>query len=208
MVLLRCGLTYPLPEKKIRKLLEAPSMVLVVEEGDPAVEDQVRSLAAGLPRVPVIRGKRGDNVLPPWGELNPDLVEGALRRVLAMPPASPTCSAEAADAAQARVAARSSALCAGCSHLGSYWALKQVLRSIPGNHIVNGDIGCYEQGGYGVSSRKVTPSQIDSCSPFPLILVGQSELRRTLRLTKYEAIAQRIPLQYHLGGLSPEETAA
>jgi len=50
--------------------------------------------------------------------------------------------------------------------------------------------------------------QMDSCSFFPLILVGQSELRRTLRLKKYEAVAQRIPMQYHLSGLTPEETKA
>lgn len=55
--------------------------------------------------------------------------------------------------------------------------------------------------------RFVVNHQIDSCSLFPLILVGQPELRRTLRLKKYEAIAQRIPLQYHLGGLCSEETA-
>ncbi|MDS1030954.1 AAA family ATPase [Bacillota bacterium LX-D] len=55
--------------------------------------------------------------------------------------------------------------------------------------------------------RFVVSYQMDSCSLFPLILVGQPELRRTLRLKKYEAIAQRITLQYHLGGLSPEETA-
>lgn len=34
-----------------------------------------------------------------------------------------------------------------------------------------------------------------SCSLFPLILMGQLELQRTLRLKKSEAIAQRIPLQ-------------
>jgi len=49
---------------------------------------------------------------------------------------------------------------------------------------------------------------MDSCSLFPFILVGQPEFRRTLRLKKYEAIAQRIPMQYHLSGLNPEETAA
>lgn len=46
--------------------------------------------------------------------------------------------------------------------------------------------------------------QMDSCSLFPLILVGQSELRRTLRPKKYEAVAQRIPMQYHLSGLTPK----
>jgi type II secretory pathway predicted ATPase ExeA len=56
--------------------------------------------------------------------------------------------------------------------------------------------------------RFAVSHQMDSCSLFPLILVGQSELRRTLRLKKYEAVAQRIPLQYHLSGLTPEETKA
>ncbi|MCF6092537.1 AAA family ATPase [Microaerobacter geothermalis] len=54
--------------------------------------------------------------------------------------------------------------------------------------------------------RFVMNHQIDSCSLFPLILVGQPELRKTLRLKKYEATAQRIGLQYHLSGLSKEET--
>lgn len=43
--------------------------------------------------------------------------------------------------------------------------------------------------------RFVVNHQMDSCSLFPLILVGQPEFRRTLRLKKYEAIAQRIPMQ-------------
>lgn len=50
--------------------------------------------------------------------------------------------------------------------------------------------------------------QMDSCSLSPVILVGQSELRRTLRLKKHEAIAQRISLQYHLSGLTSDETKA
>ena len=48
--------------------------------------------------------------------------------------------------------------------------------------------------------------KMDSVSLFPVILVGQPELRRNLRLRKYESVAQRVQLQYHLGGLTPEET--
>ena len=54
--------------------------------------------------------------------------------------------------------------------------------------------------------RFLVSHQMDSCSLFPVILVGQSELRRTLRLKKHEAIAQRISLQYHLSGLALDET--
>jgi type II secretory pathway predicted ATPase ExeA len=59
-----------------------------------------------------------------------------------------------------------------------------------------------------VELRFLVNHQMDSCSLFPVILVGQSELRRTLRLKKHEAIAQRISLQYHLSGLTPDETKA
>jgi type II secretory pathway predicted ATPase ExeA len=56
--------------------------------------------------------------------------------------------------------------------------------------------------------RFAVSQHMDSCSLFPLILVGQPELRKILRLKKYEATAQRIGLQYHLTSLSKEETLA
>lgn len=59
-----------------------------------------------------------------------------------------------------------------------------------------------------VELKFLVNSQMDSCSLSPVILVGQSELRRTLRLKKHEAIAQRISLQYHLSGLTSDETKA
>lgn len=49
---------------------------------------------------------------------------------------------------------------------------------------------------------------MDSASLFPLVLVGQPELRKLLRLKKYEATLQRVGMQYHLGGMSKEETSA
>lgn len=56
--------------------------------------------------------------------------------------------------------------------------------------------------------RFVMSHQMDARSLFPVILAGQPELRRTLRLKKYEAIAQRISMQYHLQGMSREETGS
>lgn len=50
--------------------------------------------------------------------------------------------------------------------------------------------------------------QMDAKSLFPVLLSGQPELRKKLRLKKYEAISQRIGIQYHLSGMSREETAA
>jgi indolepyruvate ferredoxin oxidoreductase alpha subunit len=50
---------------------------------------------------------------------------------------------------------RSSTLCAGCSHLGSYAALRQALRKFKGVHILDCDIGCYEQAGYGIFAHEI-----------------------------------------------------
>ncbi|WP_261381618.1 ExeA family protein [Paenibacillus cremeus] len=56
--------------------------------------------------------------------------------------------------------------------------------------------------------RFVMSYHMDSCSLFPVILAGQPELRKLLRLKKYEAIAQRIGMQYHLAGMTRDETSA
>ena len=49
---------------------------------------------------------------------------------------------------------------------------------------------------------------MDSYSALSLILVGQSELRETLKLQVNKAISQRVDIRFHLPGLSREETAA
>ncbi len=48
---------------------------------------------------------------------------------------------------------------------------------------------------------------MDSRAPLALILAGQTELRRTLKLECFTAIAQRISFRAHLPALTPEESA-
>jgi type II secretory pathway predicted ATPase ExeA len=48
---------------------------------------------------------------------------------------------------------------------------------------------------------------MDSNSPLSLILVGQSELRDTLKKQSFEAIAQRIDLRFHIPPLDRAQTA-
>jgi type II secretory pathway predicted ATPase ExeA len=55
--------------------------------------------------------------------------------------------------------------------------------------------------------RFVMSHQMDARSLFPVVLAGQPELRKKLRLKKYEAISQRVGIQYHLNGMSREETS-
>ena len=50
--------------------------------------------------------------------------------------------------------------------------------------------------------------RMDSYSALSLILVGQTELRETLKLQVNKAIWQRVDMRFHLPALSKEETAA
>jgi general secretion pathway protein A len=50
--------------------------------------------------------------------------------------------------------------------------------------------------------------RMDSYSALSLILIGQTELRETLKLQANKAISQRVDMRFHLQALSKEETAA
>ena len=64
---------YPLPKKLVRKMLAECEKVLIVEEGQPFIEDMVR----GVGEAENIMG-RLTGELPRTGELNPDFLKKAL----------------------------------------------------------------------------------------------------------------------------------
>ena len=120
---------YPLPKKLVRRLLNECEKVLIVEEGQPFIEDIVR----GVSESDNIMGKL-DGTLPRTGELNPDIVKTALGIECDQ------CFAPCED-----VTPRPPALCMGCGHRDVYTALNEVLREYE-NPRVFGDIGCYTLG--------------------------------------------------------------
>ena len=121
---------YPLPAESIKQLAKENDAILVVEDGQPVVEEAVAGiLGADYP----IKGRlTGD--LPRTGELTPDCVAKALGK-----PAGPTFE----DAKN--LAGRPPQLCQGCGHRDVYAALNQVLAEYP-DYRVFGDIGCYTLG--------------------------------------------------------------
>ncbi len=147
----------PLPEDQALELLRSSETVLVVEEGEPMVERRLVELAHREGLDVRIRGKRFDPVLPAHGELTHRSVGRAVAEVAKVPFPEPEVPGSAlADL----VAPRSSMLCAGCPHIGTYWGLKLALLRKGGRvWIVNGDIGCYEQGGYGIAAKEVRASE-------------------------------------------------
>ncbi|MCR5351485.1 MAG: indolepyruvate ferredoxin oxidoreductase subunit alpha [Bacteroidales bacterium] len=121
---------YPLPARQVRELAARCASVLVVEDGQPFVEEQVRGLLG--PDYPVQGRLSGQ--LPRMGELTPDCVAKALGH-----------EGGPAFAAAHNLAPRPPQLCQGCGHRDVYTALNQVAAEYPDARIF-GDIGCYTLG--------------------------------------------------------------
>ena len=132
---------YPLPRTLVRCLMKECDRVLIVEEGQPFIEDMVR----GVADMPNVHGKY-DGTLPRTGELTPDAVKAALKRFDPDQPETPehTDYPDHPDFLS-HVVARPPALCQGCGHRDVYAALNEVLREYD-NARVFGDIGCYTLG--------------------------------------------------------------
>lgn len=121
---------YPLPAEEIRTLADRCAHVLVVEDGQPLVEEQVKGiLSAGY----VVKG-RLTGILPRTGELTPDSVGEAIGWGVKRPFGKPQV-----------VMPRPPALCQGCGHRDVYDALNRVAAEFPDARIF-GDIGCYTLG--------------------------------------------------------------
>ena len=128
---------YPLPKKLVRRLMDECEKVLIVEEGQPFIEDMVRGVADNQN----IKGKL-DGTLPRTGELNPDFVKKALAQLSIV---NSPLSIEEGFASCEDVVPRPPALCQGCGHRDVYAALNEVLKEYD-NPRVFGDIGCYTLG--------------------------------------------------------------
>ena len=120
---------YPLPRKQIEKIVAECGKILVVEEGMPLVEENLKGYLGN----PKITG-RLDGTLPRDGELNPQIVRKALKLPELLSQAIPEV-----------VAGRPPALCVGCPHSDSYIALNEALKEHGLGHVFS-DIGCYTLG--------------------------------------------------------------
>lgn len=116
---------YPLPHEEIHQLIKCCDRILVVEDGQPFVEEQMHSIRA-IGRL--------THTLPRMGELTSEAVSKALGRE--MKSTYPVSSV---------VVPRPPALCQGCGHRDVYDALNRVAAEYPDARIF-GDIGCYTLG--------------------------------------------------------------
>ena len=122
---------YPLPQSLIDQMVaDGAEQVLVMEEGQPVVEELLRGM---VPSSVVVKG-RLTGELPRMGELSPDCVREALG-LDKLPTRKP----------DELVAPRPPALCQGCGHRDMYAALNEVAAE-HANARIFGDIGCYTLG--------------------------------------------------------------
>ena len=121
---------YPLPKKQILRLIDECDAILVLEDGQPVVEEMLKGYLE--PQKP-IHG-RLDGFLPRAGELNPNHVAKALGMKETWGPASPSL-----------VVGRPPCLCLGCSHRDIYNALGAIIKNVGKGHVFS-DIGCYTLG--------------------------------------------------------------
>ena len=121
---------YPLPKKQLHQLIESCDEILVLEDGQPFVEKQLKGyLGIGVK----VKG-RLDGTLSQDGELNPDSVARAVGKENKSEFGIPSV-----------VEMRPPALCEGCGHRDMYETLNRVIREYK-DYKVFGDIGCYTLG--------------------------------------------------------------
>ncbi len=129
---------YPLPMNMLRRLYNSCDALLVIEEGQPFIEQKLVGLNESGKK---IHG-RFSGAVKRDGELNPDLVAETVGKV--MPDVEGIIDFLVPEASQI-VAPRPPMLCQGCGHRDVYGALNAALESYESPKVF-GDIGCYTLG--------------------------------------------------------------
>lgn len=119
---LKLGMTWPLPEEKIRAFAKKVKKLAIVEELDPIIEENVRAMGIEI--------HYGKNVFPICGEYNKNMIYEKI-----------TGNKKNLKEPLSGLTRRPPTLCPGCSHRGLFTTLSKL------KYFVSGDIGCYTLGG-------------------------------------------------------------
>lgn len=133
---LELGMTWPLPTALLENFLRGCDSVLVLEEGEPLLERDVRALVQERGLATNIHGKDGQ--LTEQGEYSVAQVRCRLADWLGE--SAPAVESPGVDAS---LPGRPPNLCAGCSHRAVYYAARQVFGD---DAWYSSDIGCYTLG--------------------------------------------------------------
>ncbi len=135
--ILKLGMTHPLPPKMCKEFIESHHTIIVVEELEPILENQLKQMAYDFDAEVTILGKSSKHFSRLY-EYTPDIVTKALAEIFDKK--IPFSSSLSTDIV---APSRPPALCPGCPHRATYYAIKQVA---PKDTIYPTDIGCYTLG--------------------------------------------------------------
>ncbi|UCE80642.1 MAG: indolepyruvate ferredoxin oxidoreductase subunit alpha [Methanobacteriota archaeon] len=135
--ILKLGFSNPIPKEKILEFLRNHETVAVVEELEPVLELQVRSVAQNSGTVTRVVGKL-DGVFPRAHEFDQDIVARGLSNAFSLSHAS-FSECESLE----NLPDRPPVLCAGCPHSATYFAIEKVTKH---KALFASDIGCYTLG--------------------------------------------------------------
>jgi indolepyruvate ferredoxin oxidoreductase alpha subunit len=135
--ILKLSTPVPIPRRLILKALESADVVALVEELDPVVEMQLKSIMFEED----VRVKFfGKDLLGREGELTLDRTRRFLGKVF-------NVDVPEVPSLEVAVPPRPPAMCSGCPHRSSFIDLKKGLTSAGlGKSFISGDIGCYTLG--------------------------------------------------------------
>jgi indolepyruvate ferredoxin oxidoreductase alpha subunit len=137
---LRIGFSHPLPPNLIKEFLKNCEKVLVVEEGEPYMEEAVKAMAQEEGLTLKIKGKAKD-LFTRLYEYNPRQVRQCIATFFGLD-YTPTATVDVSDVPP--VPQRPPTLCAGCSHRATYLEVKKAAEGM--ETIYPTDIGCYTLG--------------------------------------------------------------
>ncbi|MHB8908328.1 MAG: indolepyruvate ferredoxin oxidoreductase subunit alpha [Syntrophales bacterium] len=115
---LKLGMVHPLPFELIKKFASQVKKLYVLEELDPFIEEQIRSIGIEV---------TGKEVFPYTNEFDPGIIERAFTG----------CSDTTTNLPSVDIPSRPPNLCPGCPHRGLFYVLGKL------KVFVTGDIGCY-----------------------------------------------------------------
>ena len=137
---LRLGFSHPIPEQMVTEFVAGCEKVLVVEEGEPYMEEAVKAVAQEAGVTIPIRGKAKE-LFTRLYEYNPAQVRGVISRYFDVEDRTPA-PVDVSDVPQ--LPQRPPTLCAGCSHRATFYEVRKATEGV--DTVFPTDIGCYTLG--------------------------------------------------------------
>lgn len=145
VTVLKVEMVHPFPAELLRELLRDHRRVLVLEEGEPYLEREVKLAAFDGKCTVEVHGKLSGKI-GRVGELDPVEVRKAIAEMLGVEVEGEGPSIGELELRELTTP-RVISFCPGCPHRAAFYALKKAINKVcKGKHLAIGDIGCYTMG--------------------------------------------------------------